>query len=50
MAICPLIAKCDRSVSFNHYREVCSNITEDSYTTCEHFMKLTSENKLPRVV
>jgi len=48
MPICPLLAKCTRKVSFNHYREVCSNVPADKYKECNYFLEFTSEDKLPK--
>jgi len=45
--ICPLLGRCGEKVSFDHYRDVCSNIRVDKFKECEHFKKLTEEAKTP---
>jgi len=45
--ICPLIGICKEKVDLEHYRNVCSNITEDAYKNCPHYQKLTSTPKTP---
>ena len=45
--ICPFITKCKEKVDFEHFRNVCMNITEDKYKECPIYQKLTSEKKTP---
>jgi len=45
--ICPLIGICKKKVDLDHYREVCSNVTEDKYKECPHYKELTATPKKP---
>jgi len=47
MAICPLLPRCSLKVNLEHYRNICSNIPEDKFKTCDHYKKLAGETRTP---
>jgi hypothetical protein len=45
--LCPLLGRCKAKVSVDHYRNVCSNLTEDAFKKCEHWLKTVGTEKTP---
>jgi len=45
--ICPLLRTCTQKVSLEHYKEKCTNLTEDKFKECSTYQKLAGGEKTP---
>ena len=44
---CPLISRCKAQVAFEHYANICTNISEDAYKRCTYYQQQSQEKKTP---
>jgi len=45
--ICPLVSRCKAQVGFEHYVNICANISEDAFKRCPHYQQQSQEKKTP---
>jgi len=46
--VCPLLSKCNKEVTLDHFLNTCVGSTRDAYKTCPYYQEMATKRKPAR--